>query len=216
MSFFLRDYGSEKSSDHLIPAAIKELATSLGSVSPEIETIKKIKRLLEKKVQSQVDCVILLFSVLSVRPCQDVDEETNNALAVTKSIQSIKSKWPSAFVIVASEPAAASAPLRQALFDSGANMVSSDLTSICNVLLRVSKINGEINTLSILDTAPTLFTCPRCQLPNLSEDGLWEHFPIYHIAHTNIPLICPICLKPQKGEGTLSPFLYPLSLSLFY
>eukprot|EP00301_Raphidiophrys_heterophryoidea_P016795 c26450_g1_i1.p1 GENE.c26450_g1_i1~~c26450_g1_i1.p1 ORF type:complete len:390 (+),score=78.15 c26450_g1_i1:25-1170(+) len=44
------------------------------------------------------------------------------------------------------------------------------------------------------------YTCPLCKTHKLSEDGLWVHYPLYHVNHQNVALGCPICSKYAGGE----------------
>eukprot|EP01100_Stratorugosa_tubuloviscum_P013233 TRINITY_DN6514_c0_g1_i2.p1 TRINITY_DN6514_c0_g1~~TRINITY_DN6514_c0_g1_i2.p1 ORF type:complete len:247 (-),score=111.64 TRINITY_DN6514_c0_g1_i2:26-766(-) len=52
-------------------------------------------------------------------------------------------------------------------------------------------------------TSNGIYTCPRCNLKNLTEDALWLHSPLYHSGEANEQIknsfVCPICPKKLKN-----------------
>jgi len=58
----------------------------------------------------------------------------------------------------------------------------------------VSSVQRAIQLVHLQNSQPGRFTCPYCNLSNLSEDSLWHHCPLYHIQERNdLRITCPIC-----------------------
>ena len=100
----------------------------------------------------------------------------------------IRLKNKSTFIIVFSELACSSPILRQECFNQGANMVSNCFISVQAVL----------KLIYLLVTLPGKYLCPICTLPNMTEDSLWYHLPLYHVNEQNVLIKCPICQIPSK------------------
>ena len=71
-----------------------------------------------------------------------------------------------------------------------------EATLLCNMVTHeeeplfqaISKIN------SIMSEMKGKYTCPECHQGGMSEDGLWNHFPLYHTnAMNKHGEKCPIC-----------------------
>ena len=93
--------------------------------------------------------------------------------------------FPHAFFIIYSYTACKSPKTRFNLFTQKANMVTSCPSSLKHVLHLLNTIDSEKGSLK----------CPVCKEPNLSEDGLWHHMPLYHVNDKNIITKCPVCKK---------------------
>lgn len=120
------------------------------------------------------------------------------------------------FVVVHSATATQSATVRQECTDAGVNMVTADAGSLMTVIQTVSEMyimsKAEVRTEPEMHVAskakPThpgaLYKCPFCGLPNLPEDVLWAHCPLYHINTPNdsasIKPLCPVCKAPHQGD----------------
>ena len=98
----------------------------------------------------------------------------------------VKDLSQTTFGVILSFTAARKAAIRQKAFDKGANMVTSDLHSLRDVLQKISQVTGQGS-----------YTCPWCGMKDLTEDDLWVHGPLYHIAVPNNSLHCPICRKDR-------------------
>eukprot|EP01033_Poteriospumella_lacustris_P000130 gene130-81_t len=96
--------------------------------------------------------------------------------------------YSTAFIAVFDPDAAEQPVYRLQSFDAGVNMVAHDVETLRQILTEVvipSGLNGH-------------FSCPYCNLGNLTEYDMWLHCPAYHINFPNeYPMsnVCPICQK---------------------
>jgi 8-oxo-dGTP pyrophosphatase MutT (NUDIX family) len=109
----------------------------------------------------------------SVCICEFVPQTTHGhaALQVIREIRKVSSQC---FLCVWSIQGSESAAVRLACFELGANMVTQCMQSLLNVaqtLMRHMRGSG-------------VHTCPACGMQGLSEDQLWEHYPLFHV---NLP-----------------------------
>lgn len=108
---------------------------------------------------------------------------------LTVDISILRRAYPTAFIAIF-DPSASEKPLfRLNSFESGANMIAHDVETLRQTLVEVvipAGMNGGH------------YSCPYCQLGNLTEHDMWLHCPAYHINFPNeYPMsnVCPICLK---------------------
>jgi len=92
---------------------------------------------------------------------------------------------PQLFICVIDMRASESAVFRSNCVRYGANMVTSDSISLRQVLNTIGSRG---------DSGAGHFSCPYCQMPNLTEDELWQHVPLYHVNEAQTgPIQCPLC-----------------------
>ena len=118
----------------------------------------------------------------SVCICEFVPQTTfgHAALQVVRELRKASS---STFICVWSTSGAESAAVRLACFELGANMVTQCMDSLLHVTRTVL---GH-------DHGRGSFKCLACDKDKLSEDQLWEHYPLFHINHPNENCVCCIC-----------------------
>lgn len=81
---------------------------------------------------------------------------------------------------------------------AGANMIAHDSPSLVKTLVEAVIPAG---------LSGGRYSCPYCQLQNLSEEEMWFHCPAYHINWPNdvrISKICPICSREVNGPMQVS------------
>jgi 8-oxo-dGTP pyrophosphatase MutT (NUDIX family) len=105
------------------------------------------------------------------------------------NVSLLRGTYPTSFIAIFN-PSASEQPLyRLEAFEAGVNMVAHDVGTLRQTLTEVVIPAGM---------SGGHFSCPYCQLKNLSERDMWLHCPTYHINFPNeYPMsnICPICNK---------------------
>lgn len=111
-----------------------------------------------------------------------------NVVTFVVDLFSLRRMYSTAFIAVFDPDAAEQPVYRLQSFDAGVNMVAHDVETLRQILTEVvipSGLNGH-------------FSCPYCNLGNLTEYDMWLHCPAYHINFPNeYPMsnVCPICQK---------------------
>ena len=106
----------------------------------------------------------------------------------------LRRSYPTVFIAVF-EPSAAQDPcFRMTCFDEGVNMVAHDVESILTTLEDAVTGAGR--------SGGRVYSCPYCNMPNLSERDLYYHCPAFHINvpnDSNTMDECPICRTRIRG-----------------
>ena len=103
-----------------------------------------------------------------------VGEGDETIEAAVEMVTGVREESSQIFVAVFSATATDDAPGRLALFDAGANMVGAKASDLVATL--TSLVTDVVR-------CPGVFACPICHLL-CDEDGLWTHFPMWHINST--------------------------------
>ncbi len=126
-------------------------------------------------------------------------EAGQKALGMIKDIRKMSR---STFIAVWSPTAAENAAARLACLELGANMVTQCPESLLRAAERVTRPSGRGS-----------LECVACGLANLTEDELWEHYPLFHVNHESISCHCHIC--HSRVSHVSSPALIFLLFPLF-
>ena len=103
----------------------------------------------------------------------------------------IRRNFPKAFLCILDPSVADDPRFRLTCFDAGFNMVSYETASIIKTIQEcVMYILANPQ-----HSHSTRYSCPYCNLENLTEDMMWYHCPAFHINSPNNARIshCPIC-----------------------
>ena len=104
------------------------------------------------------------------------------------------------FIIIFSNNANESAIFREKLFNLQCNMVTKDILSISKVYEIIC--NAKNNYLLNKDNKSiSFYKCPYslCNVKNLTENDLWFHYPLYHIATKNLLKIGAVVTFLKRG-----------------
>mmetsp|Transcript_19870 Transcript_19870/g.45303 ORF Transcript_19870/g.45303 Transcript_19870/m.45303 type:complete len:356 (-) Transcript_19870:302-1369(-) len=109
--------------------------------------------------------------------------EGHTALQVVREVRKSSLRT---FIAIWSLVGAESAALRLACFELGANMVTQCEHSLREVAAQVFRHGMQNGNLE----------CAACGMQRLTEDALWQHYPLFHVNQPNLGLqSCCICDK---------------------
>ena len=106
---------------------------------------------------------------------------------LAEQIYALHDASPQVFICVYGDAIGRNAQARIDIADCGGAMTTWSVSAVKEAAEKVQ------STLQHAVGSPT-FCCPYCKKPDLSEDGLWLHCPMYHLNERNINTTCPICL----------------------
>jgi len=112
--------------------------------------------------------------------------------AAVEVIAHVKKASPTTFIAVWSPKAAESGLARVLVHDKGANMVTQCPHALAHVATSVARhacSGGQLE-------------CAACGMKGLTEDHLWEHYPLFHVNDKNIEAKCNVCGKHQHVLAT--------------
>ncbi|EGD77868.1 hypothetical protein PTSG_09502 [Salpingoeca rosetta] len=128
---------------------------------------------------------------------------TEDALSmVAEQMERVRALLPSLFIVVWSRRATDSLVLRQMWFDAGVNQVTHDtgaLSHVVHTLVRQCRSAGT-------------YTCDMCGMPDLSAEGIFLHYPLYHCNHNTEDRVCPICNLTTNVQVHIRNHHIPASL----
>jgi hypothetical protein len=124
----------------------------------------------------------------------EVELETTEGQKTLELIKEVRRLSRNTFIAVWSPTAAENAAARLACLEQGANMVTQCPESLLRAAERVTRPSGQ-GTLE----------CVACGLGNLTEDELWEHYPLFHVNHQSISCHCHICHNRVSLPREINP-----------
>lgn len=152
-----------------------------------------------KRISEKIEFSCEYFSSNKKMTKKFVSEDTTIHAIITnstKNLDLLRDIYKQVFICVFNEQIFNS-PVERFQVTTFANMSTYDPSSLLTAL-------SQIKTIFFHEKGK--FSCPQCKQSDLSEDGLWVHFPLYHV---NVPnkhgVVCPIC---QHKDNRFPVHLY--------
>lgn len=126
---------------------------------------------------------------------------------LVQQVSALSKAFRQCFICVYGEDLGRDPHVRIAVGQNGGAMSTWDLQSVMEVASRVHA------TVEPIRNGTPAYECPFCGKPQLSENALWFHCPLYHANEGKLFAECPICRESALPHFAVRHKYFEVSLS---